>query len=223
MYVFLSSQLYNFFGYLMDHFTPASNESKTIIAYKRLLLMLCQITHCKFQTYQTLFFPPPLKGNLISHIFRENEICRDVEWERYFCYKSIEVPDSYTGPHPTFPMTFCGVSRLVEAFKHKQVGADVHRINGLWHKQHFFFTITILIVCFVFSPVAAPCSICPAAPWRNMETFKNSSKYYSCVHKPHQRDYHMWYTITSLILYTLAQDGYIELNSQQTLKPFTFL
>ncbi|XP_054860058.1 serine/threonine-protein phosphatase with EF-hands 2 [Amphiprion ocellaris] len=78
-------KLYNFFGFLMDHFTPASSER-----------------------------------NLISHIFRENEICRDIEWERYFCYKSIEVPESYTGPHLTFPMTFCGVSKLMEAFKHKQ-------------------------------------------------------------------------------------------------------
>ncbi|XP_030598229.1 serine/threonine-protein phosphatase with EF-hands 2 [Archocentrus centrarchus] len=78
-------KLYNFFGFLMDHFTPASSER-----------------------------------NLISHIFRENEICRDAEWERYFCYKTIDVPDSYTGPHLTFPMTFCGVSKLVEAFKHKQ-------------------------------------------------------------------------------------------------------
>nr|XP_046231339.1 serine/threonine-protein phosphatase with EF-hands 2-like [Scatophagus argus] len=78
-------KLYNFFGFLMDHFTPASSER-----------------------------------NLISHIFRKNEICRDVEWERYFCYKSIEVPDSYNGPHLTFPMTFCGVSKLVDAFKHKQ-------------------------------------------------------------------------------------------------------
>uniref|UniRef100_A0A671V7S2 Serine/threonine-protein phosphatase n=1 Tax=Sparus aurata TaxID=8175 RepID=A0A671V7S2_SPAAU len=78
-------KLYNFFGFLMDHFTPASCER-----------------------------------NLISHIFRKNEICWDTEWERYFCYKSIEVPDSYSGPHLTFPMTFCGVSKLVEAFKHKQ-------------------------------------------------------------------------------------------------------
>ncbi|KAM9307051.1 serine/threonine-protein phosphatase with EF-hands 2 [Pholidichthys leucotaenia] len=78
-------KLYNFFGFLMDHFTPASSER-----------------------------------NLISHIFRENEICRDAEWERYFCYKSIEVPDSYSGPHLTFPMTFCGVSKLVEAFQQKQ-------------------------------------------------------------------------------------------------------
>ncbi|XP_060916677.1 serine/threonine-protein phosphatase with EF-hands 2-like [Labrus mixtus] len=78
-------KLYNFFGYLMEHFTPASSER-----------------------------------NLISHIFHTNECCRDTEWESYFCYKSIQVPDSYPGPHLTFPMTFSGVSKLVEAFKHKQ-------------------------------------------------------------------------------------------------------
>uniref|UniRef100_A0A3B3VKV2 Serine/threonine-protein phosphatase with EF-hands n=1 Tax=Poecilia latipinna TaxID=48699 RepID=A0A3B3VKV2_9TELE len=78
-------KLYHFFGFLMDHFTPASSER-----------------------------------NLISHIFRENEVCRDADWERYFCYKDIEVPDSYCGPHLAFPMTFCGVSKLMEAFKLKQ-------------------------------------------------------------------------------------------------------
>ncbi|XP_047227998.1 serine/threonine-protein phosphatase with EF-hands 2-like [Girardinichthys multiradiatus] len=78
-------KLYKFFGFLMDHFTPASSER-----------------------------------NLISHIFRENEICHDADWERYFCYKDIEVPESYSGPHLTFPMTFCGLSKLMEAFKLKQ-------------------------------------------------------------------------------------------------------
>ncbi|XP_058473956.1 serine/threonine-protein phosphatase with EF-hands 2-like [Solea solea] len=78
-------KLYNFFVFLMHHFTPTSSER-----------------------------------NLISHIFPENGTCRDGEWEKYFCYKSIEVPDGYTGPHLHFPMTFCGVSKLVEAFKHKQ-------------------------------------------------------------------------------------------------------
>ncbi|KAM3849606.1 serine/threonine-protein phosphatase with EF-hands 2-like [Diretmus argenteus] len=78
-------KLYNFFGHLMEHFTPSSSER-----------------------------------NLISHIFRENHICRDIEWERYFCYRSIEVPDTYNGPHLTFPMTICGASALVEAFKHHQ-------------------------------------------------------------------------------------------------------
>ncbi|XP_041667069.1 serine/threonine-protein phosphatase with EF-hands 2-like [Cheilinus undulatus] len=78
-------KLYNFFGYLMDHFIPASSER-----------------------------------NLIAHIFHKDEICHDTEWETYFCYKSIQLPDSYTGPHLTFPITFSGVSKLVEAFKHKQ-------------------------------------------------------------------------------------------------------
>uniref|UniRef100_A0A8C5D2V0 Serine/threonine-protein phosphatase n=1 Tax=Gadus morhua TaxID=8049 RepID=A0A8C5D2V0_GADMO len=79
-------KLYNFFGYLMEHFTPASSER-----------------------------------SLISHIFRENDVVHDTEWERYFCYKSIEVSHGYHGPHLTFPMTFCEASKLVEAFKHKQL------------------------------------------------------------------------------------------------------
>ncbi|XP_029025921.1 serine/threonine-protein phosphatase with EF-hands 2-like isoform X2 [Betta splendens] len=77
-------KLYNFFGFLMDHFTPGTER------------------------------------NLISHIFHENETCRDVEWETCVCYQSVEVPDSYGGPRPTFPMSFCGVSGLLEAFKRKQ-------------------------------------------------------------------------------------------------------
>ncbi|MFT7796926.1 serine/threonine-protein phosphatase with EF-hands 2-like [Arapaima gigas] len=78
-------KLYNFLGYLMDHFTPTSSER-----------------------------------NLISHIFRENEVCRDAEWEQYFCYKNIEVPDVYSGPHLTFPLTVTQAAGLVEAFKKKQ-------------------------------------------------------------------------------------------------------
>uniref|UniRef100_A0A8C7DFB4 Serine/threonine-protein phosphatase n=1 Tax=Oncorhynchus kisutch TaxID=8019 RepID=A0A8C7DFB4_ONCKI len=58
--------------------------------------------------------------NLISHIFRENNICRNVDWERYFCYKSIEVPKLYSGPHLSFPITCSNAAELVEAFKNKQ-------------------------------------------------------------------------------------------------------
>ncbi|XP_026178298.1 serine/threonine-protein phosphatase with EF-hands 2 isoform X2 [Mastacembelus armatus] len=78
-------KLYNFLGYLMDNFTPSSNER-----------------------------------NLISHIFRENEVCRDAEWERYFCYKNIEVPEIYSGPHLTFPLTVEQALGLVEAFRNKK-------------------------------------------------------------------------------------------------------
>ncbi|XP_057675434.1 serine/threonine-protein phosphatase with EF-hands 2-like isoform X2 [Corythoichthys intestinalis] len=69
------------------------------------------------------FTPASSERNLISHLFRENDICCDTEWERYFCCKSVEVPDSYTGPRLTFPMTFCDVSKLVEAFKRRQLHA----------------------------------------------------------------------------------------------------
>ncbi|XP_074495202.1 serine/threonine-protein phosphatase with EF-hands 2 [Sebastes fasciatus] len=78
-------KLYNFLGYLMDNFTPASNER-----------------------------------NFISHIFRENEVCRDAEWERYFCFKNIEVPEIYSGPHLTFPLTVEQAVGLVEAFRNKK-------------------------------------------------------------------------------------------------------
>ncbi|XP_070844938.1 serine/threonine-protein phosphatase with EF-hands 2-like [Chaetodon trifascialis] len=108
-------KLYNFFGFLMDHFTPASSER-----------------------------------NLISHIFRKNEICHDTEWERYFCYKSIEIPDSYSGPHLTFPMTFCGVSKLVEAFKHKQqlhARYVLHLLGETWRLLRILPNINQVSTC----------------------------------------------------------------------------
>ncbi|XP_030225832.1 serine/threonine-protein phosphatase with EF-hands 2 isoform X3 [Gadus morhua] len=78
-------KLYNFLGYLMDNFTPSSNER-----------------------------------NLISHFFRENEVCRDSEWERFFDYKNIDVPEIYSGPHLTFPLTLEQGSGLVDAFRNKR-------------------------------------------------------------------------------------------------------
>uniref|UniRef100_A0A3Q2QAD4 Serine/threonine-protein phosphatase with EF-hands n=1 Tax=Fundulus heteroclitus TaxID=8078 RepID=A0A3Q2QAD4_FUNHE len=61
-----------------------------------------------------------LAGNLISHIFRENDVCWDTEWERYFCYKNIEVPEVYSGPHLTFPLTVEQAVGLLEAFRNKK-------------------------------------------------------------------------------------------------------
>ncbi|XP_067231166.1 serine/threonine-protein phosphatase with EF-hands 2-like [Chanodichthys erythropterus] len=78
-------KLYNFFGYLMDHFTSASSQR-----------------------------------NLVSQMFRESDAFQDVEWEKQFCYKDIEVPDVYAGPHLSFPLTISNVTELVDAFKNKQ-------------------------------------------------------------------------------------------------------
>ncbi|XP_061528357.1 serine/threonine-protein phosphatase with EF-hands 2 isoform X2 [Phycodurus eques] len=66
------------------------------------------------------FTPSSSERNLISHIFRENEVCRDPEWERYFCYKNIEVPKIYSGPHLCFPLTAEQAICLVEAFRNKK-------------------------------------------------------------------------------------------------------
>uniref|UniRef100_A0A3Q3A2B3 Serine/threonine-protein phosphatase with EF-hands n=1 Tax=Kryptolebias marmoratus TaxID=37003 RepID=A0A3Q3A2B3_KRYMA len=62
----------------------------------------------------------PSSRNLISHIFREHEVCLDAEWERYFCYKNIEVPEVYSGPHLTFPLTVEQAVGLLEAFRNKK-------------------------------------------------------------------------------------------------------
>ncbi|KAM9820115.1 serine/threonine-protein phosphatase with EF-hands 2 [Neosynchiropus ocellatus] len=71
------------------------------------------------------------ESKLINHIHREKEICPDAEWEREFCYKSIDVPESYSGPRLTFPVTFSAVSKLVEAFRHK-------------HKLHARYVLQLL-------------------------------------------------------------------------------
>ncbi|KAK0143459.1 Serine/threonine-protein phosphatase with EF-hands 2 [Merluccius polli] len=102
-------KLYNFLGYLMDNFTPSSNER-----------------------------------NLISHFFRENEVCRDSEWERFFCYKNIEVPEIYSGPHLTFPLTVEQVTFLVDAFRNKRVGAPQGSLVVLL-KLHSRYVLQLLL------------------------------------------------------------------------------
>lgn len=54
-------------------------------------------------------------------MFGESDVFQDMEWERHICYKEIEVPDIYTGPHLSFPLTISNVTELVDAFKNKQV------------------------------------------------------------------------------------------------------
>uniref|UniRef100_A0A673LYX0 Serine/threonine-protein phosphatase n=1 Tax=Sinocyclocheilus rhinocerous TaxID=307959 RepID=A0A673LYX0_9TELE len=59
--------------------------------------------------------------NAFSTLFlTENEVCRDAEWERYFSYTNIDVPDIYSGPRLTFPLDMDQAADLVEAFKNKR-------------------------------------------------------------------------------------------------------
>lgn len=103
-------------------------------------------------------------------------------------------------------MTFCGVSKLVEAFKHKQVGTQAHKAHS-WQilradktqvSNGCLFPSALSLFILVFFPVAAPCSICSAASWRDLETSKNSSKYQSSLRLPYKGDYHMRYGTAGL-------------------------
>uniref|UniRef100_A0A665WZL4 Serine/threonine-protein phosphatase with EF-hands n=1 Tax=Echeneis naucrates TaxID=173247 RepID=A0A665WZL4_ECHNA len=81
-----------------------------------------QIKLYNFLGYLMDNFTPSSSERKISH-FRhklENEVCRDAEWERYFCYQNIEVPEIYSGPHLTFPLTVEQAMGLVEAFRMKK-------------------------------------------------------------------------------------------------------
>lgn len=100
----------------MDNFTPSSSERKNAFALIKVIYLFVASSKLSLNFVN---FP----GNLISHIFRENDVFWDTEWERYFCYKNIEVPEVYTGPHLTFPLTVEQAVCLLEAFRNKKVGA----------------------------------------------------------------------------------------------------
>lgn len=66
-------------------------------------------------------------------MFTEEENYRESELEKFCDYDSVEVPDSYTGPHLSFPLLPDHAAALVEAFKQKQVSSP-KQIILLWRK-----------------------------------------------------------------------------------------
>lgn len=60
-------------------------------------------------------------GEFLNRMFTEERFAQDVETEKGADYESIEVPDSYTGPHLSFPLLPDHATALVEAFRLRQV------------------------------------------------------------------------------------------------------
>ncbi|KAG3276409.1 protein phosphatase with EF-hand domain 2 [Ictidomys tridecemlineatus] len=56
----------------------------------------------------------------LDRMFTEERFPQEAEMEKYSDYESIEVPDSYTGPHLSFPLLPDHATALVEAFRLKQ-------------------------------------------------------------------------------------------------------
>ncbi|XP_065592806.1 serine/threonine-protein phosphatase with EF-hands 2 [Cyrtonyx montezumae] len=58
--------------------------------------------------------------DFISRMFISGESFKEAELEKYCDYESLQVPDSYTGPHLSFPLLPDHATALLEAFQQKQ-------------------------------------------------------------------------------------------------------
>ncbi|XP_032042380.1 serine/threonine-protein phosphatase with EF-hands 2 [Aythya fuligula] len=81
-----------------------------------------QIKLHNFFSYLMDHFTPSSskERDFISRMFISGESFKEAELERYCDYESMEVPDSYTGPHLSFPLLPDHATALLEAFKQKQ-------------------------------------------------------------------------------------------------------
>uniref|UniRef100_A0A8D2M7I7 Serine/threonine-protein phosphatase with EF-hands n=1 Tax=Zonotrichia albicollis TaxID=44394 RepID=A0A8D2M7I7_ZONAL len=77
--------------------------------------------HNFFSYLMDQFTPSSSKErDFISRMFVSGESYKEAELEKYCDYESIEVPDSYTGPHLSFPLLPDHATALLEAFQQKQ-------------------------------------------------------------------------------------------------------
>uniref|UniRef100_A0A8C3J0C4 Serine/threonine-protein phosphatase with EF-hands n=1 Tax=Calidris pygmaea TaxID=425635 RepID=A0A8C3J0C4_9CHAR len=81
-----------------------------------------QIKLHNFFSYLMDHFTPSSskERDFISRMFISGESFKEAELEKYCDYESMEVPDSYTGPHLSFPLLPDHATALLEAFKQKQ-------------------------------------------------------------------------------------------------------
>uniref|UniRef100_A0A8C3TEG1 Serine/threonine-protein phosphatase with EF-hands n=1 Tax=Chelydra serpentina TaxID=8475 RepID=A0A8C3TEG1_CHESE len=81
-----------------------------------------QIKLHNFFSYLMDHFTPSSskERDFISRMLTEEESYKDTEVEKLCDYESVEVPDSYTGPHLSFPLLPDHATALLEAFKQKQ-------------------------------------------------------------------------------------------------------
>ncbi|XP_019377866.1 PREDICTED: serine/threonine-protein phosphatase with EF-hands 2 [Gavialis gangeticus] len=94
-----------------------------------------QIKLHNFFSYLMDHFTPRSSGerDFISRMFTEEENYRESELEKFCDYDSVEVPDSYTGPHLSFPLLPDHAAALLEAFKQKQQ-LHAHYVLKLLHE-----------------------------------------------------------------------------------------
>ncbi|CAM4656558.1 serine/threonine-protein phosphatase with EF-hands 2 isoform X3 [Lepidochelys kempii] len=94
-----------------------------------------QIKLHNFFSYLMDHFTPSSskERDFISRMLTEEESYKDTELEKLCDYESVEVPDSYTGPHLSFPLLPDHATALLEAFKQKQQ-LHAHYVLKLLHE-----------------------------------------------------------------------------------------
>uniref|UniRef100_A0A8C8RST7 Serine/threonine-protein phosphatase with EF-hands n=1 Tax=Pelusios castaneus TaxID=367368 RepID=A0A8C8RST7_9SAUR len=94
-----------------------------------------QIKLHNFFSYLMDHFTPSSskERDFISRMLTEEESYKDTELEKLCDYQSVEVPDSYVGPHLSFPLLPDHATALVEAFKQKQQ-LHAHYVLKLLHE-----------------------------------------------------------------------------------------
>ncbi|XP_065261334.1 serine/threonine-protein phosphatase with EF-hands 2 [Emys orbicularis] len=94
-----------------------------------------QIKLHNFFSYLMDHFTPSSsrERDFISRMLTEEESYKDTELEKLCDYESVEVPDSYTGPHLSFPLLPDHATALLEAFKQKHQ-LHAHYVLKLLHE-----------------------------------------------------------------------------------------
>nr|XP_042712280.1 serine/threonine-protein phosphatase with EF-hands 2 isoform X3 [Chrysemys picta bellii] len=114
-----------------------------------------QIKLHNFFSYLMDHFTPSSskERDFISRMLTEEESYKDTELEKLCDYESVEVPDSYTGPHLSFPLLPDHATALLEAFKQKHNGLPSPEKSYVFNgdfvdrgKQ----SVEILIILFAF-------------------------------------------------------------------------
>ncbi|XP_042712280.2 serine/threonine-protein phosphatase with EF-hands 2 isoform X3 [Chrysemys picta bellii] len=114
-----------------------------------------QIKLHNFFSYLMDHFTPSSskERDFISRMLTEEESYKDTELEKLCDFESVEVPDSYTGPHLSFPLLPDHATALLEAFKQKHNGLPSPEKSYVFNgdfvdrgKQ----SVEILIILFAF-------------------------------------------------------------------------
>lgn len=116
--------------------------------------------------------------------------------DRETCYNSIAVPESYSGPRLSFPLSLSDTNALLSAFKEQQV-----QNMGLSIVLPLSFNCLVYVLgCSLrFFHTDSPCQICSAAAVRDQKAPQTDAQHHPLVNILHKRDHYMWWVTMTAV------------------------